>query len=117
MAWLFEFSPPEAATKGEVQDLIEPFREELTACILRGYADWFSFMAEEGRRRTKSCSMSMCVNNLIEERVKEVLGDKEGIVPCQRDSFFKLYVRDKIILRFKKLVLSPNKICCSVSTA
>lgn len=103
MSWLFEIEPPNHVGIQESKLILDPFRESLAKSVLRGFADWFEFMSPDGRGRTKSCSVAICVNNFIEERVKEALLGEEGIVGCRKANFFKIFVGDKIVLRFKKL--------------
>lgn len=103
MGLLFEYVPPGKASKSEVQDILEPHREELSTCVLRGFADYFTWVAPDGRARAKSCTMSMCVNNFVEERVKETFATASDIKACNSNCFFKLYVGDRIVVRFKKL--------------
>ena len=101
---LFGFQQPDG-TPGptEVQAILAPYSSELVDCIETGWHDYHSEVTESGRARLEARTRASIVSDFARDRAMNVFSGRPGLRPCMDLGFFKVYVDDRIVIRFKKL--------------
>jgi hypothetical protein len=100
---LFAWDPDGELSRNQIVDTLKPFQDRLCRCWLSAWDDWKTFVLEEGRARLDGLCCATCVNRFARVRALEEFAD-EAIFRADRAlGFFKYYIGDRIVVRFKKL--------------
>jgi len=114
MSFLFEWVPEDKLTSDQARELLSPHCERLRSTWCDAWSSWNSEVTSDGRGRLTTRSRSSCVNDFAVERAKEMFAGIDGVECCPILGFFKLYVENKAVLRFKRL--NRDKLAMNVKT-
>ncbi|MBL9085459.1 MAG: hypothetical protein JNK76_26880 [Planctomycetales bacterium] len=103
MSWLFDMGPDGEPGKDDARSILTGCHAGLCESWFAAWADWKNEASARLRGRVSNRSRAGCINDLAVEASKELLA---GVAEVEFDAdlgFHKLYVADKIVLRFKRL--------------
>lgn len=102
---LFAWDYEGLMTQDEAQSLLVPHADKFGCCLTGAWEEWRG-VSPLTRPKISSMQRGGFVHDLIIDRAKEMFApDQDGNPDPQicTEGFFKIYVGDKIVVRFKKL--------------
>src|SRR4051794_2335613 len=102
MTFLFNEYTDGFLSRQDAEALLAPYAERFAACWQRAWCGWEA-LAEDFRGRMTPTTRAGIVQNLAVSYAKETFAGDETVRVCEELGFFKLYIREKVIVRMKRL--------------
>ncbi len=100
--FLFATSNPPIVDQRRAQEVIEPYLPDIAMAFQQAF-EKFAGLDLDARARMRSGTKGHNVNDFVCSYVADALQGLPQIECCERLNFFKLIIKDEVVIRFKRL--------------